>query len=79
MHALIVWAKRAARELYNWSKAKHVNILELLGVAIFRDQLAMVSPWMENGTLSSYVSRNPGANRWELVGSLIPCHDSEHC
>jgi hypothetical protein len=67
MHALIVWSKRAARELYNWSKAKHDNILELLGVAIFREQLAMVSLWMENGTLSSYVRQNLDANRWALV------------
>ncbi|KAG8743539.1 hypothetical protein FRC10_011779 [Ceratobasidium sp. 414] len=28
--------KRAARELYYWSKAKHKNVLELTGIAIFR-------------------------------------------
>ncbi|KAG8725008.1 hypothetical protein FRC09_010212 [Ceratobasidium sp. 395] len=58
--------KRAARELYNWSQAKHKNVLELKGIAIFRGRLAMISPWMSNGTLYSYIWKNPGVNRWEL-------------
>ncbi|KAG8796567.1 hypothetical protein FRC12_019074 [Ceratobasidium sp. 428] len=58
--------KRAARELCYWSKANHKNVLELKGIAIFRGRLAMISPWMSNGTLYSYIWKNPGVNRWEL-------------
>ncbi|KAG8720610.1 hypothetical protein FRC09_009274 [Ceratobasidium sp. 395] len=58
--------KRAARELYYWSKAKHRYVLELTGIAIFRGRLAMISPWMSNGTLQAYIRRNPDVDRWEL-------------
>ncbi|KAG9094131.1 hypothetical protein FRC06_011122 [Ceratobasidium sp. 370] len=58
--------KRAARELYYWSKAKHKNVLELIGIAMFRGRLAMISPWMTNGTLQAYIYNHPDVNRWEL-------------
>ncbi|KAG8796546.1 hypothetical protein FRC12_019053 [Ceratobasidium sp. 428] len=44
----------------------HKHVLELKGIAIFRGRLAMISPWMSNGTLYSYIWKNPGVNRWEL-------------
>ncbi|KAG9074523.1 hypothetical protein FS749_013922 [Ceratobasidium sp. UAMH 11750] len=58
--------KRSAHELYVWSKYQHPNLLELFGFAQFRGRIAMVSPWMENGNLSQYVSRNPGVDRCRL-------------
>ncbi|CAE6428810.1 unnamed protein product [Rhizoctonia solani] len=58
--------KHAAKELYTWSKCKHPNIVQLIGMAKFRDQIAMVSPWMENGTLSGSLSRHPRLNRYEV-------------
>ncbi|KAG9076069.1 hypothetical protein FS749_012191, partial [Ceratobasidium sp. UAMH 11750] len=58
--------KRAARELYYWSKAKHKNVLELFGIGIFRGRLAMISPWMMKGTLQAYIYNRPDVNRWEL-------------
>ncbi|KAG9074908.1 hypothetical protein FS749_013484 [Ceratobasidium sp. UAMH 11750] len=58
--------KHAARELYFWSKLKHRNVLELLGFAIFQEQLAMISPWMENGTLNDYIRKHSGLDRWSL-------------
>ncbi|KAG8699584.1 hypothetical protein FRC08_005212 [Ceratobasidium sp. 394] len=58
--------KRSAHELYVWSKYQHLNLLELFGFAQFRGRIAMVSPWMENGNLSQYVSRNPGVDRCRL-------------
>ncbi|KAF8593673.1 kinase-like protein, partial [Ceratobasidium sp. AG-I] len=54
------------RELYMWSKCSHMNVVKLLGVAQFRDQIAMVSPWMENGTLPQYLNDNPSASRNKL-------------
>ncbi|KAL5641699.1 hypothetical protein ACGC1H_001989 [Rhizoctonia solani] len=74
--------KRAARELFYWSKMDHPNIHRLQGVIMFRDQyLGMVSEWMENGNLHEYLRKQPGADRYRLVSLritprillLIPC------
>ncbi|KEP47391.1 tyrosine kinase catalytic domain protein [Rhizoctonia solani 123E] len=59
--------KRAARELYIWSRCKHPNIQELTGMALHDQRVAMVSPWMKNGNLSWYISRNPGVDRYGLI------------
>ncbi|KAG8743538.1 hypothetical protein FRC10_011778 [Ceratobasidium sp. 414] len=66
MARLLSQGQRAARELYYWSKAKHKNVLELFGIAMFRGRLAMISPWMPNGTLQAYIYNHPDVNRWEL-------------
>ncbi|KAG9090404.1 hypothetical protein FRC06_001105 [Ceratobasidium sp. 370] len=58
--------KRAMRELYVWSKVKHQNVQELMGIVMFQGRLGMVSPWMENGNLAEYVQRYPGVDRYEL-------------
>ncbi|CAE6457797.1 unnamed protein product [Rhizoctonia solani] len=58
--------KHTAHELYTWSKSAHPNILELVGLAVVRDRLAMVSPWVEHGSLLKYVSANPTADRCNL-------------
>ncbi|QRV89080.1 kinase domain protein [Ceratobasidium sp. AG-Ba] len=63
--------KHAARELYTWSRLKHKNIVELLGLAEFRNHIAMVSPWMENGTLLQYIKRCPNADRYQLCVDII--------
>ncbi|KAG9126902.1 hypothetical protein FRC07_001447 [Ceratobasidium sp. 392] len=62
--------KHAARELYYWSKLKHLFVLELLGFAIFQEQLAMISPWMENGTLNDHIHKHPERDRWELCSGV---------
>jgi serine/threonine protein kinase len=59
--------QRAAHELYVWSLLKHTNIVELVGLADFKDQMSMVSPWMENGSLPEYIIRHPGVDRIQLV------------
>ncbi|KDN33180.1 hypothetical protein RSAG8_13730, partial [Rhizoctonia solani AG-8 WAC10335] len=59
--------KRAGRELLCWSRMKHRNIHQLMGVIIFKDNyLGMVSEWMENGDLHKYLLKNPGADRYQL-------------
>ncbi|QRV99284.1 kinesin light chain [Ceratobasidium sp. AG-Ba] len=59
--------KRVVREIYTWSQLQHKNVLPLLGIAMFQDQIAMVSPWMENGTLMDYIQRHPSVEPWGLV------------
>ncbi|CAE7155356.1 unnamed protein product, partial [Rhizoctonia solani] len=59
--------KRAARELYLWSRMDHPHIHRLQGVILFRDQyLGMVSEWMDNGNLHQYLIKNPDADRYQL-------------
>ncbi|KAF8597625.1 kinase-like protein [Ceratobasidium sp. AG-I] len=58
--------KRIAQELYTWSKCKHDNVLALIGLAQFNGRIAMISPWMSNGTLLEYISRHPLADRCQL-------------
>ncbi|KAG8750703.1 GTP-binding protein of the rab [Ceratobasidium sp. 428] len=59
--------KRTARELNTWSKLKHQNVLELSGLAVFQGCLAMVSPWVEYGSVNLAVKQRPGMNRYLLV------------
>jgi hypothetical protein len=56
-----------AYELHTWSKCQHRNVGRLLGLAEFHGQIAMLSPWMENGDLPAYVKKYPNVDRLELV------------
>ncbi|KAG8768692.1 hypothetical protein FRC12_005427 [Ceratobasidium sp. 428] len=58
--------KRAAREMDSWSHFEHANVLKLLGLALFRDQMAMISPWMDRGTLLQHLERSPVVDRCQL-------------
>lgn len=58
--------KKPANELYAWSKLHHPNILEFQGVARFRGNVALVSPWIEMGNVLEYLRRNPSADRYLL-------------
>jgi len=58
--------KHAARELHTWSKCRHPNVLTLLGLVEFRNQIGMVSLWMENGSLLLYLEKNPDVDRCQM-------------
>ncbi|CAE6429589.1 unnamed protein product [Rhizoctonia solani] len=58
--------KTTAHELYVWSKCNHPNVLELIGITHYRGQIAMVSPWMENGDLRAFLRLYPDADRRDL-------------
>ncbi|KAG8790414.1 hypothetical protein FRC12_011929 [Ceratobasidium sp. 428] len=58
--------KHAARELYTWSKCRHPNVVELLGLAEFRGQIAMVSPWMASGGIDQLNRSNRTIDRCRL-------------
>lgn len=62
--------KHAAHELYVWSRCNHRNVLRLVGVAQYRDRIAMVSPWMENGDLRGFLSREPHVNRLNICAQI---------
>ncbi|KAG8715219.1 hypothetical protein FRC09_016814 [Ceratobasidium sp. 395] len=58
--------KYAARELHTWSRCRHPNIVQLLGLAEFHDQIAMISPWMENGSVDRLNRNNNKIDRCRL-------------
>ncbi|CAE6405708.1 unnamed protein product [Rhizoctonia solani] len=65
--------KQAVREIHVWSKMKHVNVHQLMGVVIFKGQsIGMVSEWMDNGNVHEYVRKNPHADRFKLAGFANP-------
>ncbi|KAG9092108.1 hypothetical protein FS749_016004, partial [Ceratobasidium sp. UAMH 11750] len=59
-----------ARELIIWSRLKHPNVLELSGLALFQNSLAMVSPWMEFNSVSSALENWPDLNRFRLCRQI---------
>ncbi|KAH7338240.1 kinase-like domain-containing protein [Rhizoctonia solani] len=61
--------KHICYELYTWSKTSHQNVLELLGIAWFKNRLVMISPWMEHGNIEDYVHNNPTVDRLTLVSA----------
>ncbi|KAJ1304116.1 hypothetical protein OPQ81_008518 [Rhizoctonia solani] len=64
------YQKRAAKELYTWSKCKHPNVVSLMGLAVFRNTLAMISLWEGNGNLLQYLSTHPSTDRCRLSTSI---------
>ncbi|KAF8839130.1 kinase-like protein [Paxillus ammoniavirescens] len=67
--------KRFRREVRTWLNLDHINILPLFGTTMNFGQFpAMVSPWLENGALTSYLERLDGnlktAERLALVGDV---------
>ncbi|KAF8596165.1 kinase-like protein [Ceratobasidium sp. AG-I] len=58
--------KRLMRETYIWSKAKHINVQQLMGIVMFNGRLGMVSVWREYGNIQDYIRRNPGVDRHQL-------------
>ncbi|KAF8839957.1 WD40 repeat-like protein, partial [Paxillus ammoniavirescens] len=50
--------KRIRRELRTWVNLEHINVLPLFGTTMnFGRFPAMVCPWLENGSLTSYLER----------------------
>ncbi|EUC63326.1 tyrosine kinase domain protein [Rhizoctonia solani AG-3 Rhs1AP] len=50
--------KRAAREIYTWSRCDHQGVLPMLGFAHFRGQIALITPWRQAGSLKQNISRS---------------------
>ncbi|QRV98041.1 Ephrin type-A receptor 4 [Ceratobasidium sp. AG-Ba] len=70
--------KRTAREVYAWSKCNHPGILPLYGIARIDEHLAIVSPWMKHGSLSSFLRRNSSFNRFQLCLQLASALEYMH-
>ncbi|KAJ3970303.1 hypothetical protein EV361DRAFT_776213, partial [Lentinula raphanica] len=53
--------KQFCREALIWRQLKHPNILPLLGVQLdmFYPSFCLVSPWMANKDIITYLKKNP--------------------
>ncbi|KAG8694844.1 hypothetical protein FRC09_009566, partial [Ceratobasidium sp. 395] len=58
--------KHAAHEIYAWSKCKHPNVQPLLGIAMFREQIGMITQWESNGNMTHYLDRQTDTDRCAL-------------
>ena len=64
--------QRFFREIAYWSKVKHRNILEVVGIVNLGESLYVVSWWAQNGTVAQYTKKNPGVLRYPIVRRLLP-------
>lgn len=66
--------REITREASLWGPLEHPNILPLYGIYPLGDQhghIALVSPWVENGTLSNYLERCPSVSRISLISDIL--------
>ena len=51
-----------------WRRMRHSNVLDFYGIHFHScDDIYLVSPWVENGSLTDYIANNPEADRVPLV------------
>ncbi|TFK72558.1 ras GEF [Pluteus cervinus] len=55
------------REVSGWRNLRHPNVVPLYGIAYLEEELFYVSPWMENGTSTSYIQRFPQADKLKIL------------
>ncbi|EJD04727.1 kinase-like protein [Fomitiporia mediterranea MF3/22] len=55
-----------------WASFDHPNVSPLLGICsdLEGNKTALVSRWMENGTIETFVRVNPGADRLKLISGM---------
>ncbi|KAF8163913.1 kinase-like domain-containing protein, partial [Mycena galopus ATCC 62051] len=65
--------RRFCREALVWQRLRHVYIVPLIGIDTesFPPSLCLVSPWMKNGTVNTYLKGREGDTRQRTVDRLI--------
>ncbi|KAE9385864.1 kinase-like protein [Gymnopus androsaceus JB14] len=61
--------KRFCNEALVWRQLKHRNILPLLGISaeLFKPSFCIISPWMDNKDIITFLKRNPAHNRSQAL------------
>ncbi|KAJ3516154.1 hypothetical protein NMY22_g14278 [Coprinellus aureogranulatus] len=65
--------KTVWKETIIWCQLYHANVLPCYGVyhrPSAANQIGLVSPWMENGTIVQFLEKNPHANRLLLLSDI---------
>ena len=69
--AIVKSLKSLCREVLLWRQLRHPHLLEYLGLYKQSQLPAIVSPWMENGTVLPFLKMKPFANRVILVSARL--------
>ena len=61
------------QETLVWRQLRHPNILPFLGVSeeLFAPSYCLISPWMINGNIMSYLEAHPDHDRLKSVGQTL--------
>lgn len=62
--------QRFLKEASVWRNLTHPFILPFLGIFIYQGYFYLVSPFVENGALPSYLAKHPEADRPRLVSTI---------
>jgi len=65
---LTLHSQRFVKEVVRWKWLRHENILPFVGVTSVPTPFSMVSVWMENGDITSFMKTSPDQNPFSLVG-----------
>lgn len=74
-YTIDTFAQIFVREALVWSGLEHPNVLPFYGLCRLsdaNDRICLISPWMENGNVSSYIRAHPSVPRLKLVRSDLP-------
>ncbi|KAG6825139.1 hypothetical protein H0H92_004577 [Tricholoma furcatifolium] len=55
--------KVISKEAIMWSQLHHPHIVPFFGIHYFKNTLALVFPWMQNGDIRAYLARHKDSNR----------------
>lgn len=68
------------KEAVVWHHLRQRNIVKFIGISnsLFPGLICIVSQWMHNGTIMSYLNRNPTADRRNLVIPSFSIQLSKH-
>ncbi|KAG6863762.1 hypothetical protein C0991_003411, partial [Blastosporella zonata] len=59
--------RQISKEVLLWGQLEHPNIATIYGIFRFQSRISIVSPWMHNGDIRTYLARDPHAPRLHLV------------
>ncbi|KAK0224513.1 kinase-like domain-containing protein, partial [Armillaria nabsnona] len=61
--------KEFCREALVWRNLQHPNVLRFIGVNddLFYPSFCLISPWMKNGNIISFLLQNPGHDRVQCI------------
>jgi len=59
------------REVVVWKRLQHPNVVPFLGAAAKIPPFEIVCVWMEHDRITEYVRKNPGVDRFDLVGKFV--------
>ncbi|KAG6816780.1 hypothetical protein H0H87_003043 [Tephrocybe sp. NHM501043] len=59
--------KQFSKEVILWGQLSHTNVLPIYGLFHFKNRLCIVSPWMQNGDIVTFLRLNPKVDRLALA------------